>query len=92
MTGKLFLGLCTRWQLGDVGVSIPPWSALRGGSGQIAMGGKMMRKTIAKMREYDIKQWGKIGKEGQMMRKTMEKRRGFDIKQWKKWESNGKFE
>ena len=33
--GKLFLGLCTRWQLGDVGVSIPPWSALRGGSGQI---------------------------------------------------------
>ena len=52
----------------------------------------MMRKTIAKMREYDIKQWEKMGKEGQMMRKTMEKRRGFDIKQWKKWESNGKFE
>ena len=42
-------------KLGDVGVSIPPWSALRGGSGQIAMGGKMMRKTIEKMREYDIR-------------------------------------
>ena len=60
--------------------------------GQIALGGKMMRKTIAKMREYDIKQWEKMGKEGKMMRKTMEKRRGFDIKQWKKWESNGTFE
>ena len=78
--------------MGDVGVSIPPWSALRGGSGQIAMEGKMMRKTIEKMREYDIKQWEKMGK-GKMMRKTMEKRRDFDIKQWKKkWESNGKFE
>ena len=52
----------------------------------------MMRKTIEKMREYDIKQWEKMGKEGKMMRKTMEKRRDFDIKQWKKWESNGKFE
>ena len=31
---QTFLGLCTRWQLGDVGVSIPPWSALRGGSGR----------------------------------------------------------
>ena len=46
----------------------------------------MMRKTIEKMREYDIKQWEKMGK-GKMMRKTMEKRRDFDIKQWKK---NGK--
>ena len=70
--------------MGDVGVSIPP---LRGGSGQIAMEGKMMRKTIEKMREYDIKQWEKKGKEGKMMRKTMEKRRDFDIKQWKQ---NGK--
>ena len=55
----------------------------------------MMRKTIEKMREYDIKQWENMGKEGKMMRndeKTMEKRRDFDIKQWKKWESNGKFE
>ena len=52
----------------------------------------MMRKTIEKMREYDIKQWEKMGKEGKMMRKTMEKRKDFDIKQWKKWESNGTFE
>ena len=44
------------------------------------------------MREYDIKQWGKMGKEGEMMRKTMEKMRDYDIKQWEKWESNGKFE
>ena len=51
--------------MGDVGVSIPPWSALRGGSGQIAMEGKMMRKTIEKMREYDIKQWEKNGKGGE---------------------------
>ena len=57
----------------------------------LAMEGKMMRKTIEKMREYDIKQWEKMGK-GKMMRKTMEKRRDFDIKQWKKWESNGKIE
>ena len=33
-------------------------------SGQIAMEGKMMRKTIEKMREYDIKQWEKKGKGG----------------------------
>jgi len=26
-----------------------------------------MRKTIEKMREYDIKQWEKMGKEGKMM-------------------------
>ena len=62
--------------MGDVGVSIPPWSALRGGSGQIAMEGKMMRKTIEKMREYDIKQWGKMGKEGKMMEND-------EKKQWK---------
>ena len=30
--------------MGDGGVSIPPWSALRGGLGEIAMEGKMMRK------------------------------------------------
>ena len=47
----------------------------------------MMRKTIEKMREYDIKQWEKMGKEGKMMRKTMEKRRDFDIKQWKTMEN-----
>ena len=47
----------------------------------------MMRKTMEKMREYDIKQWEKMGKEGKMMRKTMEKMRDYDIKQWKK---NGK--
>ena len=51
--------------MGDVGVSIPPWSALRGGSGQIAMEGKMMRKTIEKMREYDRQQWEKNGKGGE---------------------------
>ena len=78
--------------MGDVGVSIPPWSALRGGSGQIAMEGKMMRKTIEKMREYDIKQWEKNGKGGENDEKNNGKRRDFDIKQWKKWESNGKFE
>jgi len=60
--------------LGDVGVSIPPWSALPGGSGQIAMEGKMMRKTIEKMREYDIKQLEKDGKGGENDEK----------KQWKK--------
>ena len=68
--------------MGDGGVSIPPWSALRGGLGEIAMEGKMMRKTMEKMREYDIKQWEKMGKEGNMMRKTMEKMREYDIKQW----------
>ena len=51
--------------MGDGGVSIPPWSALRGGLGEIAMEGKMMRKTIEKMREYDIKQWEKNGKGGE---------------------------
>ena len=51
--------------MGDGGVSIPPWSALRGGLGEIAMEGKMMRKTIEKMREDDIKQWGKNGKGGE---------------------------
>ena len=35
--------------------------------GEIAMEGKMMRKTMEKMREYDIKQWEKMGKEGKMM-------------------------
>ena len=75
--GKLFLGLCTRWQLGDVGVSIPPWSALRGGSGQIAMEGKMMRKTIEKMREYDIKQWEKNGKGGENDEKNNGKKEGL---------------
>jgi len=48
--------------LGDGGVSIPPWSALRAGLGEIAMEGKMMRKTLEKMREYDVKQWEKNGK------------------------------
>ena len=50
----------------------------------LAMEGKMMRKTVEKMREYDRQQWEKMGKEGKMMRTTMEKRRDFDIKQWKK--------
>ena len=70
--------------MGDVGVSIPPWSALRGGSGQIAMEGKMMRKTIEKMRECDIKQWEKNGKGGENDEKNNGKKRDFDIKQWKK--------
>ena len=76
--------------MGDGGVSIPPWSALRGGLGEIAMEGKMMRKTMEKMREYDIKQWEKMGKEGKMMEndeKNNGKMREYDIKQWEK---NGK--
>ena len=51
----------------------------RGGAGE-----KMMRKTMEKMREYDIKQWENMGKDGKMMRKTMEKMRDYDIKQWEK--------
>ena len=63
--------------MGDVGVSIPPWSALRGGSGQIAMEGKMMRKTIEKMREYDIKQWEKNEKGGENDEKNNGKKEGL---------------
>ena len=63
--------------MGDVGVSIPPWSALRGGSGQIAMEGKMMRKTIEKMREYDIKQWEQNGKGGENDEKNNGKKEGL---------------
>ena len=58
--------------------------------GEIAMEGKMMRKTMEKMREYDIKQWEKMGKEGKMMEndeKNNGKMREYDIKQWEK---NGK--
>ena len=50
----------------------------------------MMRKTMEKMREYDIKQWEKMGKEGKMMEndeKKNGKMREYDIKQW---EQNGK--
>ena len=53
----------------------------------IAMEGKMMRKTMEKMREYDIKQWEKMGKEGKMMEndeKNNGKMREYDIKQWEK--------
>ena len=63
--------------MGDVGVSIPPWSALRGGSGQIAMEGNMMRKTIEKMREYDIKQWEQNGKGGENDEKNNGKKEGL---------------
>ena len=31
----------------------------------LAMEGKMMRKTVEKMREYDRQQWEKMGKEGE---------------------------
>ena len=51
----------------------------------LAMEGKMMRKTIEKMREYDRQQWEKNGKGGENDENNrMEKRRDFDIKQWKK--------
>jgi hypothetical protein len=48
--------------LGDGGVSIPPWSVLRSGLGETAMEGKMMRKSMEKMREYHVKQWENNGK------------------------------
>ena len=44
-----------------VGVSIPPRSVLRSGLGETAMDGKMMRKTMEKMREYHVKQWENNG-------------------------------
>ena len=44
----------------------------------------MMRKTIEKMRECDIKQWEKNGKGGENDEKNNGKKRDFDIKQWKK--------
>jgi hypothetical protein len=48
--------------LGAGGVSIPPWAVLRAGLGETAMEGKMMRKTMEQMREYQIKQWENNGK------------------------------
>ena len=60
--------------------------------GEIAMEGKMMRKTMEKMREYDIKQWEKMGKEGKMMEhdeKNNGKMREYDIKQWEKHGKGG---
>ena len=62
--------------MGDGGVSIPPRSALRGGLGEIAMEGKMMRQIIEKMREYDIKQWEKNGKGGENDEKNNGKKGG----------------
>jgi len=59
--------------LGDGGVSIPPRSALRGGLGEIAMEGKMMRKTMEKMREYDVKQWEKNVKAMENLSRTLGK-------------------
>ena len=59
--------------MGDGGVSIPPWSALRAGLGEIAMEGKMMRKTMGKMREYDVKQWEKNGKAMENLSRTLGK-------------------
>ena len=80
--------------MGDGGVSIPPGPPSEVDLGEIAMEGKMMRKTMEKMREYDIKQWEKNGKEGKMMEndeKNNGKMREYDIKQWeKKWERRGK--
>ena len=50
----------------------------------LAMEGKMMRKTVEKMREYDRQQWEKNGKGGENDENNNGKRRDFDIKQWKK--------
>ena len=59
--------------MGDGGVSIPPWSALRAGLGEIAMEGKMMRKTMEKRRDFDIKQWKKNGKAMENLSRTLGK-------------------
>ena len=59
--------------MGDGGVSIPPWSALRAGLGEIAMEGKVMRKTMEKMREYDVKQWEINGKAMENLSRTLGK-------------------
>ena len=48
-----------------VGYRFPPGPPSEVDLGEIAMEGKMMRKTMEKMREYDIKQWGKNGKGGE---------------------------
>ena len=48
-----------------LGYRFPPGPPSEVDTGQIAMEGKMMRKTIEKMREYDIKQWEKNGKGGE---------------------------
>ena len=59
--------------MGDGEVSTPPRSALRAGLGEIAMEGKMMRKTMGKMREYDVKQWEKNGKAMDNLSRTLGK-------------------
>jgi hypothetical protein len=41
------------------------------------MEGKMMRKTIEKMREYDIKQWEKNGIGGENDEKNKGKKEGL---------------
>ena len=59
--------------MGDGEVSTPPRSALRAGLGEIAMEGKMMRKTMEKTRGYDVKQWEKNGKTMETLSRTLGK-------------------
>ena len=49
-----------------LGYRFPPGPPSEVDSGQIAMEGKMMRKTMEKMREYDMgKKWENNGKQKQ---------------------------
>jgi hypothetical protein len=54
--GELFQGYVPGGNWVTVGYRFPP------GLGEIALEANMMRKTMEKMSEYDIKQWEKNGK------------------------------